>query len=76
MSKKDIYAASYDAEPKDNSKILEAIQSNQMHQKNIRNLGRMLKEERTRAADLQRRVNRLEEEKQRLVQTVTRLTRR
>jgi len=68
--KKNIYAESYGNEPKDNSKVLEAIQTHKMDLDRIRKLGNLLKEEKSRNQELQRRINRLEEDKTRLAAVV------
>ena len=66
MKKSDIYAESYTADPKDNSKALEAIKVHQMDQDRIRALGHMLREERAKVQELQRKLRRLEDEKRTL----------
>ncbi len=76
MSKKDIYADSYTAEPKDNSQIVESLRVHKMDQGRIKQLGQMLKEERALAKELQRRINRLEEEKRTLAAAVAKSHRR
>lgn len=75
MSKSEIYGKSYDENrpKKDVKEVLEALQDRQKAKwERTRELGRMLKEERARNQELQRRVNRLEEEKRKLANALAR----
>jgi cell shape-determining protein MreC len=72
MTKKSIYGESYTMEPNDNKEILETLQERKGQAVRVNQLGRILKEEKSRSHELQRRVNRLEEENRRLRETLAR----
>jgi hypothetical protein len=72
MTKKSIYGESYTMEPNDNKEILETLQERKGQAARVNQLGRILKEEKSRSHELQRRVNRLEEENRRLRETLAR----
>lgn len=75
MNKKLVYGESYTMEPTDKKEILEALREQKGKEARISQLGRILKEEKTRSQELQRRVNRLEEENRRLRESLSRLSR-
>lgn len=66
MNKKLVYGESYNVEPSDKKEILEALRERKGQATRNAQLGHLLKEEKTRSQELQRRVNRLEEENRRL----------
>jgi hypothetical protein len=67
MSKKDIYATSYTVEPKAKNNVLEALQLRNEEKERLKKLGQLLKKEQEKNTVLQRKINRLEDDKRRFV---------
>ena len=66
MSRKDIYAASYEMQPADKKEILEELRGNKAMDERARKLGLLLKEEKIITQDLKRKNIRLEADVRRL----------
>ena len=75
MNKKLVYGESYIMQPTDKREILKDLAERKSEVSRSKKLGILLREEKTRSQELQRKVNRLEEENRRLRETLTKRSR-
>ena len=75
MNKKLVYGDSYTMQPTDKKEILKDLGERKSEVSRSKKLGVLLKEEKTRSQELQRKVNRLEEENRRLREVLTQRSR-
>lgn len=75
MNKKLVYGDSYTMQPTDKKEILKDLEERKSEVSRSKKLGVLLREEKTKGQELQRRVNRLEEENRRLREVLTQRSR-
>jgi cell shape-determining protein MreC len=75
VNKKLVYGESYTVKPTEKKEILKDLKERKSEVSRSKKLGVLLREEKTRSQELQRRVNRLEEENRRLRETLAKRSR-
>jgi cell shape-determining protein MreC len=75
VSKKLVYGESYAVQPTDKRDVIKDLAERKSEVSRSQKLGVLLREEKTRSQELQRRVNRLDEENRRLRETLAKRSR-